>query len=71
MRAALRTWEAAPCKVDALTGLPNSRQLFQFLEREAARARRTKEPLSVAYVDLDHFKEINDQFGHQEGNRIL
>ncbi len=56
---------------DALTGLANRRQLIQQLEREFARARRYRRPLSLLYLDLDGFKEINDRFGHLFGDDLL
>ena len=56
---------------DALTGLPNRRAWDQELERELARARRSAAPLCAALVDLDHFKQFNDQHGHQAGDSHL
>jgi len=56
---------------DALTGLPNSRALFLQLEAELARAGRQNQPLALLMCDLDRFKQINDQFGHLGGNRVL
>lgn len=56
---------------DVLTGLPNRRALFERFERELARARRQQEPLSVCVVDLDHFKQINDRYGHAAGDEVL
>lgn len=56
---------------DALTGLANSRAYYAALERELERARRTERPLTVAYIDLDNFKEVNDQRGHLEGDGLL
>ncbi len=56
---------------DPLTGVYNRRHLGQHLEQEFARARRFARPLSVAMVDLDHFKEINDSFSHLTGDEVL
>lgn len=56
---------------DYLTGLPNARSLFLHLDSEVARSKRAKAPLAVVVCDLDGFKQINDQFGHLEGNRVL
>ena len=56
---------------DYLTGLPNARSLFLQLERELARCKRDKSSLTVMVSDMDGFKQINDRFGHLEGNRVL
>lgn len=56
---------------DYLTGLPNARSLFLHLDSELARCRREKGKLSVLVCDLDGFKQVNDRFGHLEGNRVL
>ncbi|HEY6766536.1 MAG TPA: HD domain-containing phosphohydrolase [Candidatus Sulfotelmatobacter sp.] len=56
---------------DYLTGLPNARSLFLQLDRELARCKRDKSTLTVMVSDLDGFKQINDRFGHLEGNRVL
>jgi diguanylate cyclase (GGDEF)-like protein/putative nucleotidyltransferase with HDIG domain len=56
---------------DALTDLPNARSLFLHLDSELARAKRQDLPLSVLVCDLNGFKQINDRFGHLEGNRVL
>ena len=56
---------------DALTGLPNTRWLFQQLTRELARAERLKTPLSLVLMDLDGFKNINDTYGHRVGDWAL
>lgn len=57
--------------VDALTGAANRRALISALDRDVARAVRTREPISVLMVDIDHFKRVNDQFGHQAGDQVL
>jgi diguanylate cyclase (GGDEF)-like protein/putative nucleotidyltransferase with HDIG domain len=56
---------------DFLTGLPNARSLFVYLDRELSRCRRTGENLAVMVCDLNGFKAINDRYGHLEGNRVL
>ena len=56
---------------DYLTELPNARSLFLHLDREIARCKRLRTSLAVMVCDLDGFKQINDRFGHLEGNRVL
>ena len=56
---------------DYLTGLPNARSMFLQLGREVARAKRAGTVLTVMVCDLDGFKQVNDRFGHLEGNRVL
>ena len=56
---------------DALTGLYNRRYLDETLERELARATRENQPMSFAMLDIDHFKGINDNCGHKEGDAVL
>jgi len=56
---------------DELTGLPNRRAFLRRLEDEVARVQRYGFPLSMALIDLDKFKEINDQFGHAGGDEVL
>jgi len=56
---------------DALTALPNARSLFLHLDAELARAKRTNITLAVLVCDLDGFKQVNDRFGHLEGNKVL
>lgn len=57
--------------VDELTGLPNRRAFMSGATRIAGRARRSKEAVVVAMFDVDRFKSINDQLGHDEGDRVL
>jgi diguanylate cyclase (GGDEF)-like protein len=57
--------------LDPLTGIPNRRWFFERLEIEKSRATRYGHPLTVAYIDLDHFKEVNDRFGHSTGDKLL
>jgi len=57
--------------LDPLTGLYNRRYLIDMMQREIARAKREDIPISVAIMDLDHFKDINDTFGHKGGDAVL
>ena len=57
--------------IDSLTGLSNRRALDHALHREFARARRNRSPLSLIAVDIDHFKRINDRYGHPAGDEVL
>jgi diguanylate cyclase (GGDEF)-like protein len=61
----------ASARTDDLTGLQNRRAWEEQLPREMARARRQTDPLCVAILDLDYFKNYNDQRGHQAGDRLL
>ena len=54
---------------DSLTGLPNKRATDDTLKRMVAQANRSISPLAAAMLDLDHFKEVNDRFGHAKGTR--
>ena len=56
---------------DPLTGAYNRRFFFEILSREIARANRRKETFSLLFFDLDHFKVVNDRFGHATGDRVL
>jgi diguanylate cyclase (GGDEF)-like protein len=56
---------------DALTGLPNRRAIDDHLKRLMAGAGRSLTPMSAILLDLDHFKEINDTFGHERGDEVL
>jgi diguanylate cyclase (GGDEF)-like protein len=58
-------------RTDDLTGLPNRRHWEEQLPRELARASRGSQPVCVAMLDLDHFKDFNDRHGHQAGDRLL
>lgn len=56
---------------DALTGLPNRRMLRDRLEQEIRRCRRDGQQLAILFIDLDHFKEVNDTLGHDSGDQLL
>ena len=56
---------------DALTEIPNRRFYYERLLQEIARARRNGSPLTLALVDLDLFKDINDEVGHRGGDQVL
>lgn len=58
-------------RVDFLTGVPNARAFRQVAEMEKNRVRRYKHPLTLAYLDIDNFKLVNDRFGHQTGDVLL
>jgi diguanylate cyclase (GGDEF)-like protein len=58
-------------RTDDLTGLPNRRAWEEEIPRELLRAKREGRPMCVAMIDLDHFKEFNDERGHQAGDRFL
>ncbi|RYF26154.1 MAG: GGDEF domain-containing protein [Comamonadaceae bacterium] len=57
--------------LDPLTGVPNRRSTIAALDRDMARAIRTREPLSLMMIDIDHFKRINDERGHLAGDQAL
>ncbi len=72
--AAVRSGEARQAnlaRVDPLTGLLNRRALYEVGARITGRCRRVGTPVAVAFVDLDHFKAINDSAGHEAGDRLL
>ena len=57
--------------VDPLTGLYNRRQFLELLEKELARSANHQRPLALLIIDLDHFKSINDSYGHPAGDVVL
>lgn len=65
----LQLQRSAHC--DALTGLPNRVLLADRLDQAMARARRSQQQLAVGFIDLDHFKPVNDAYGHSVGDRLL
>jgi diguanylate cyclase (GGDEF)-like protein len=69
-----RVWlrrEQAISRTDGLTGLLNGRGFYEAAATELARSNRYRHPLTLAYVDLDDFKGINDRFGHARGDAVL
>ncbi|MGA9752480.1 MAG: GGDEF domain-containing protein [Acidobacteriota bacterium] len=58
-------------RTDFVTGVANVRLFYETLNRELARSRRSGLPLSLAYLDIDDFKRINDSLGHEGGDRVL
>ncbi|MGE4072498.1 MAG: GGDEF domain-containing protein [Lysobacterales bacterium] len=63
--------EQALSRTDPLTGLNNRRAFMELAHHEFLRASRHKLPLTLAYIDLDHFKQVNDSEGHDVGDRLL
>lgn len=68
---ALRSQIEELSRYDPLTGVLNRRSLIEMLEAELQRALRTGHPFCFAIIDLDHFKEANDQYGHPVGDAVL
>ena len=56
---------------DPLTGLPNCRTMMDRIEEELARCQQTRESCAIVFIDLDHFKHINDTWGHSAGDAVL
>ena len=56
---------------DFLTGLWNRAEILAFLQRELARSRRDRTPVGIVLADVDHFKKVNDRFGHDVGDSVL
>jgi diguanylate cyclase (GGDEF)-like protein len=57
--------------LDPLTSLFNRRHFFELTQKELERSRRYNRPLSLIMLDIDHFKQVNDQFGHLVGDRVI
>lgn len=58
-------------EIDSLTGLGNGRRFFAAVDAEVARSSRYRRPVSLAYFDLDGFKDVNDRWGHHVGDQVL
>ncbi|CAN5690539.1 hypothetical protein BH23GEM10_BH23GEM10_02230 [soil metagenome] len=65
------THERQLARTDGLTGLPNTRSFNELAERELHRLRRKQLPVSLAYIDIDDFKSVNDTLGHAAGDDLL
>lgn len=61
----------AQATTDGLTGLSNRQHFLELARQEVARARRRRHPLALALLDLDHFKQVNDTYGHAAGDQAL
>lgn len=70
LRAALEAQQQL-ARTDALTGVANSRYFMEIASNEIARQKRYGHPLSIAFLDCDDFKDVNDQFGHAAGDDLL
>jgi diguanylate cyclase (GGDEF)-like protein len=62
-------WNQA--NIDPLTGIPNRRAIFKSLEKNVMLCSQYEQPLGIMMIDLDHFKDINDGFGHDGGDLVL
>lgn len=63
--------ERRSSRTDPLTRIANRRAFFELLDTEANRAGRYGAPLTLAYLDIDRFKQVNDRFGHEKGDELL
>jgi diguanylate cyclase (GGDEF)-like protein len=63
--------EESLARTDTLTQIPNRRAFFEVAQHELERARRNHQPLTLVYLDIDDFKDVNDQLGHAEGDALL
>jgi len=70
LRLALQR-EQELARMDSLTGAMNPRVFYELTEMEISRSARYKHPVTVAYIDIDNFKTVNDTLGHNTGDRLL
>ena len=70
LRDAIRV-QRSLARTDVLTGAVNRRSFLEVMAQELARSRRYARPFALVYLDLDHFKRVNDEQGHQAGDEVL
>ena len=58
-------------RTDELTGLPNRRDMLRTIDNEIQRVTRSKKPFCFIFIDIDHFKNVNDTYGHACGDEVL
>lgn len=58
-------------RIDAMTGIYNHSCIYELLETEIEKSKRTDMPLSIAMIDIDHFKKVNDKYGHISGDQVI
>lgn len=63
--------EKSCASTDALTGVASRRRFYELADAERIRLRRYGHPFTVCYIDIDNFKQVNDTFGHEEGDKLL
>ena len=63
--------EKSLARTDYLTGIANRRHFFELAQTELERSQRYQHPITLAYIDLDNFKIVNDQWGHKTGDKLL
>jgi diguanylate cyclase len=70
-RKKMETLREQEARIDALTGLPNRRAFFETLPKAIVRCQRSNQALALLFIDLDGFKTVNDEQGHQAGDLLL
>ncbi|HAI13449.1 MAG TPA: hypothetical protein DCM28_17205, partial [Phycisphaerales bacterium] len=61
----------AQAEIDPLTGVANRRKFNDYISSQFAHTQQTNEPVSILFMDVDHFKKFNDTYGHQTGDQVL